>query len=210
MKIIISLIITAFLPIIGIADLSFPTPPLIDPIPLHQGESYTFSFKPTDFSFNRDYDTTSDLPINVEWSFGAYQHSQETIYDISLYSDSPDLIPTKIITVTNSMTAISGRLFLFQKNPNTGEPIEIWDDMEGSIKFEVKQGSFQLTQADASTIIDGQIYTAAIPEPSSVALLIIGGGAMYMRRKRFPTRSWTLLGQRPFLMAKSVSQAGQD
>lgn len=166
-------VLAAFLPIVGSAD-----------IVLNQGDNFTFSFNPTDFAYSRDYDTTSELPINVEWSFGAYQHAPDTIYEISLFSDSLDLTPQRIITVTNSLTSMSGRLFVFEESPGTEEPIEIWDDMEGVIKFEVMQGSFHLTQAEASAVSNGQIFTAVIPEPSSSVLILVGMGVVYQLRQR--------------------------
>ena len=57
----------------------------------------------------------------------------------------------------------------------------------GVFRIEVLSGTIELETFRATTIIGGQFYeqTYAIPEPNSVALLLLGSGIFYLRRKTF-------------------------
>lgn len=70
-------------------------------------------------------------------------------------------------------------------------PDTMWQDKQGAFRIEVISGSVALASFTARVVIDGEQYGQiyAVPEPSSIALLFLGGGALYLRRKRFPTRS---------------------
>lgn len=61
-----------------------------------------------------------------------------------------------------------------------------WQDLQGVFRIEVITGAIELDSFKAATVFEGQYYeqTYAIPEPNSAALLLLGAGVFYLRRKR--------------------------
>jgi hypothetical protein len=56
------------------------------------------------------------------------------------------------------------------------------------MKLEALDASVNIESMAVATVIDDKYYTAAIPEPNSVVLLLIGSGVFYLRKKkRLPT-----------------------
>ena len=163
---------------------------------LSAGESFTFSFATNDFVYQYDLPPSSNA---IEFSFNMQGpfHS-ETIFTVSLYDDSLSDIPFYIRSTTNGPTSFSYNLMMpFTFSFIDNETVPHWTDAQGIARFEIQQGDVQITDITAGTVIDGKYLTASIPEPSSVVLLIVGGGAIYLRKKRFPTRTWSRHGTTP-------------
>ena len=66
-----------------------------------------------------------------------------------------------------------------------------WQDQEGSFRIEILSGTVELESFTANTIINGDSFsqTYAIPEPSSIAMILTGTGLLYLRKKYLPTRA---------------------
>ncbi|MCF7864437.1 MAG: PEP-CTERM sorting domain-containing protein [Kiritimatiellales bacterium] len=71
-----------------------------------------------------------------------------------------------------------------------------WQDHQGIFRIEVISGTIELDSFESSTVNGGNYYHQiyVIPEPHSVALLFIGSGLIYLKRKRFPS-AWALRGK---------------
>jgi len=173
MKRYIVLATSIILPLIGNAD-----------IILNEGESFVFSFGTNDFVYQYDL---PELTAPPEWSiYFLGPISTETIFTASLYQDSLTENPFHSRTITNGPSPVIGYVMFepFDVSYNPSGLIEKWDDAQGLIKLELHQGSAQITEIYAGTIIDNKYYTASIPEPNSVALILVGGGLFYLRKKK--------------------------
>jgi len=168
---------------------------------INEGESFTWNFDSEDFIFDR-IDSEPLHHFYSYWTLSIGNINSDEIISVTLYEDSLSETP-----FYQSFTTNSGLLGVgYQGARNTSDMK--WSDKQGIIKIDAIKGSIGFESASATTIIGGEYFTASIPEPNSVALLVIGGGVMYhLRRKRFPTRKWSLLGQRRSVRSKSDSQA---
>ncbi|NOU36437.1 MAG: PEP-CTERM sorting domain-containing protein [Kiritimatiellaceae bacterium] len=65
-----------------------------------------------------------------------------------------------------------------------------WPTLKGALRVEVLTGTIELDSFTVTTKIGSQYYeqTYAVPEPSSIALFLLGTGALLLRRNNFNKR----------------------
>ena len=144
---------------------------------LNEGESFTWSFEPQNFSFDSPW-TEPDL--YEEWFVSIDNISTDEIFSISVYENNLLELPFSSKSYTNS-----GSIGYFVSSRAVSFLDPKWTDKQGIIKIEAIRGTVGVFRADAHTILNNEYLTASIPEPNSVALLLLGAGSLYLRRKRF-------------------------
>jgi hypothetical protein len=71
----------------------------------------------------------------------------------------------------------------FSRDQETGQPINVWPNMAGTIKIESINNSFVIDSIAAGAFIGNDYYAASIPEPSTVLLFGIGGFSTWFLRR---------------------------
>ena len=158
------------IPLVGMAD-----------IYLHEGETFAWSFEPTDFVYERDRESPA-FSMYTAWSLDL-----EFVFDPEIFKFITPIF--KVSTFEDSIAessiteAIYTNAFGVAAVHNSAHIM--WEDRQGIIQIEAIQGPFIITNLEATTITNNEYHTAAIPEPNSVALIALGTGLLYLRRKRF-------------------------
>ncbi len=149
---------------------------------LNEGESYIYAFDSiSTIGFANPSPSTSYL-LNEDTFVANMADLKFTLFDGK--ADESTVVSTGDFTTTLPR----GILFGLNYNP-------WWQDLEGSIKIEVTRGSIELESFTVITQIGNHNYykqTYAVPEPNSVALLFVGFGVFYLRKKKIPTSGWRL------------------
>ena len=149
-----------------------------------KGSIATFYLESDNFIYQRDMaeiDEYTKFSLDMQGPF-----TEETVFTVSLYENSPDEVPFHITTETVEPTSLGYSIALVGLwNAALGNAE--WNDGQAVIKLEIQEGSASITEISASTVIDGKLYTAAIPEPSSAAFLLVGAGVFYLRKQKNKT-----------------------
>jgi hypothetical protein len=160
---------------------------------LTQGQSFEFEFN--------SIEETAPFSVDLAFAYAGFSLGINKLTDgesviFSVYEDSTSQPAIRsetfdgisVITLGPQLEisgGMGGRGFL------TSVALAPWHDLQGVFKVEVVSGTIELSSFHASTVIGGNYYkqTYAVPEPNSVALVFLGTGVLYLRRKRFSNQS---------------------
>jgi hypothetical protein len=124
---------------------------------------------------------SSNIYAFAEFSLGNNLLNIDESLIFSVFENSTDEQPIRSDIIHGSGTSGVGYL----TNLVSSVP---WVDKQGIFRIEMLTGSVELNSLTAATFpLEGGHceQTYAIPEPNSVALLFLGTGIIYLRRKRF-------------------------
>lgn len=147
-------------------------------ITIHEGEIFSWSFNAEDFSDTEVLAEENQLFAQCYARIDNMQSNE--LLNISYYEN--DILETPFRETTVTFSGSPSEQFVeieLTSNPNVA-----WADRQGIIVFEALIGDMEISNYSATTIVDGNFHTASIPEPNSVALLMLGAGTLYLRRKR--------------------------
>ena len=153
---------------------------------LDEGESFTWSFEPQDFSNTEELAPENSL--YAQCYAGIANMMSNDLFIISYYENNSLEIPFRETTVTSSGSPAEN----FVEIELTSNPNLAWADTQGVIVFEAVSGDMEISNYTATTIVDGIFYTAFIPEPSSITLLFTGVGIFYLRKRNFSNQKFEL------------------
>lgn len=166
---------------------------------LNPGESFVFSFTLDDFEYQYDLPQNDQTPAQFGYQIKTISPVAVIPVTHSLHEGSISSPPFEEETWGhNNFPADSGSTLEwvgFHMDIETGRT-EYWPSASGSIKITAVDTPFAVSLIYAGTVIDNKYYTASIPEPNSIALLIVGSGLFYLRKKTFPIRKLGLQVQR--------------
>lgn len=167
-----------FLPLIGRAD-----------IMLNAGESFQFDFIFADFNYQFDMPPPPDPePYPMQFSYTVNKVSSPVNLRLSLFRDNmeaPFMVTTNNFFTLITIPPVTRDFVIFALDP---DQTKYWPNGVGTMKLEALDASVNIESMAVATVIDDKYYTAAIPEPNSVVLLLIGSGVFYLRKKkRLPT-----------------------
>lgn len=170
MKSIVLLTFLLSVPLIGNADLY-----------LNEGETFTWSFEQSDFAYNRDRESPA-FSMYTAWSIDL-----EPVFDPQIFKFITPIF--KVSTYENNVTESSITEAIYTNTfglaaVHSSSNI-MWEDRQGVFQIEVIQGPFIVKALDVTTITNNEYHIASIPEPNSVALLLVGSGIFYLRRKKY-------------------------
>ena len=148
---------------------------------LTQGESFNFEFN--------SISTTSPFTVDpLNYARIRLSGTGLETGDSLRFTAYEDFIGEEIIqsTIWTNRFNTQPNIFLVGTGFQTDVTNAPWQDLAGGFRVEVISGTVELDYFKASTVIGSQHYeqTYIIPEPNSVALLLLGTGVLYLRRKR--------------------------
>ena len=148
------------------------------------------------------YPTYNLTSFSIFFSDDLYQSPPDNLR-IRLYENPEDITPIYTIFGPDqnapNLTVTSTRIFM---NRARGT---LWHDGTGKIEVEALEGSVKVEHLFLDIGISGISYTnyiEAIPEPSSLALLLIGAGALHRYRRR---RSTSIILAKPSRLRETES-----
>jgi len=174
------------------------TPVSFSDVMLGPGETYTYSFT----TLQDVLGASPGLPAYDDYSFtlslsgNLYNNPPDNIR-IRLFENPSDIVPVHDIfggSVPN--LSVSPSKIKINQVPGT-----LWFDRTGRVEVEVLAGSINIDHLFID-LGEGQLsyssYIEAIPEPSAMALLLIGAGALQgYRRRRNPKQEKRIATGKP-------------
>lgn len=169
-------------PCLGVAD-----------ILLNEGESFIFSFTQEDLIYQYDVPPfppiiepwSKGTPDNMLWGFGEYiDESHRLLVEVYEEPDSTSLLLSRTYVTTNFILLLEPSLDQYYYKENSSILPDFWGGGSGSIRFQSLEGATRLSTISVGSVVDGKYYSATIPEPTSISLLFIGAGGIWMLRKR--------------------------
>lgn len=153
---------------------------------VNPGETYTLTF--TNLPLLTDvfpgYPTYDQSSYHLYFSGDLYQNPPDSIL-IRLYEDPADISP--LYSIFGPSANAPNLSVSPTKISMTYAPGTLWHDGSGRIEVEVLAGSVNIDHSYFDlgfNSISHTAYVEAVPEPSSLALLVIGSGALYRLRRR--------------------------
>jgi len=170
--------------------LPFPTnAPTEEYITVLEGQSFVWSFSPSDFSYEgiappQDH----QFSIYTFWDAKFDNTDSQSSLHISFFEDTPEApsFDQALVSFVDNDSGFKIGTHLLS-NP-------VWSNMTGSVLFESIEKDTDIRDFRVRAIVGNKSYTASIPEPNSVALLIIGAGALILRRKNSNQRVHSIAG----------------
>ena len=152
---------------------------------LNAGETCTLDIGEIEdwvISASPDYPSYDHYSFTLSFSSDLYDSSSDDLR-IRLYEETSDTTPYLTLlkpgTVAANFSTEPAQIGQFQVGGS------LWHDFTGKIEVEVLSGSVQLDHLSVrvgdSVVFRGQMDV--IPEPSSLALLAVGAGALYRYRR---------------------------
>lgn len=146
---------------------------------LTEGESLTFEFQDLNTT---GIEFTSTYLFFAEVRLGSFLDSGES-FSFSVYEDSVNDLPIRAIIRSEEVHGLFSSVSMLTNSLDNAP----WQDLQGVFRIEALQGTIEIDSIRAETLIGNQYYgqTFSIPEPSSLALLVIGSAGGWLLRKRF-------------------------
>ena len=123
-----------------------------------------YSFSVTSFSFIWDFSSTGPKSVALFSSIDSYSTSLGSVVDMTTSTSTVRAI--SISGITNQVTAVTFRLYGYSATAAAGT------------------GGFDTTSANTTPNVSLSGSVALVPEPSSLALLGIGGAFVLYRKRR--------------------------
>lgn len=163
-------------------------------IVLTEGETYSFSFTLEELQYQ--YDTPPNLPLtdpppedirNVMWGFQQW-YDEPHVLLVELYETSISSIPF----LSRSFAVTSFEIppfpipapYEIHTYRDEGHPYsDFLGNASGMISFTSLSGNSRIDDITIGAINDDKYYAVSIPEPNSVILVLLGTGALWMRKR---------------------------